>query len=159
MSFCTLGGFDSRPSGNEIITYMERILIQFDSMEQVREFAREIYNSMRDDMQNDSRLLNAKEAAKAEEARQAALLAEQKAKAAAAKAEEEARIAAAKAEEIAKLRAAAGIVDPEPPKPLLVTTEPDNKVEIVKDEAAPMRPAATRPAGRPGAQVEKTETA
>lgn len=44
---------------------MERILIQFDSMEQVREFAREIYNSMRDDMQNDSRLLNAKEAAKA----------------------------------------------------------------------------------------------
>ena len=76
---------------------------------------------------------------KAEEARQAALLAEQKAKAAAAKAEEEARIAAAKAEEIAKLRAKT-----------LGTDIAKDTAAVKKEEPAPVTPVAT---GRPGSST------
>lgn len=48
---------------------MEQTIVQFDNMEQVREFgrslAKELYKEMLETMRNDSRLLNAKEAAEA----------------------------------------------------------------------------------------------
>ena len=54
-------------------------------------------------------------------------------------------------EEIAKLRAAAGLVDPEPAKPLDTTIA---KEPAVEEAAAPMRPA-----GRPGSEAAPTRPA
>ena len=56
-------GSTPQPSANETNIMNNNTIIQFDSMEEVREFARQIYKEMISSMRDDSKLLTAKDAA------------------------------------------------------------------------------------------------